>query len=198
MTCYWQGWKGGGRFILSGVWFTVFALLLLDGWNLAAQPPVSKEYQVKAVFLFNFSQFVDWPTNAFPEKQTPLVIGVLGENPFGAYLDEIVRGETVNNHPLLIEHYSRLEDIKRCQILFVSRSETRQLDLILENLKGRSILTVGDIEGFAKRGGMIQFVTKKNKIRLQINLEAAKAAGLTISSKLLRLAEIITPEKNWP
>ena len=183
------------RSVLSGVWLATLVLLSLGAMNLPAQAAASKEYQVKAVFLFNFSQFVEWPTNAFPEAQTPLVIGVLGEDPFGTYLEETVRGETVNNHPLVIQHYRRAEDIKACHILFISRSEADRLGRILESLKGRNILTVGDIEGFARQGGMIRFVTEKNKIHLRINLEAAKAASLTISSKLLRPAEIVDPGK---
>jgi len=161
-----------------------------------AQSAATKEYQLKAVFLFNFAQFVEWPTNAFPEAQAPLVIGVMGENPFGTYLDEIVRGEEVNKHPLTIQHYRRAEEIKTCHILFISQSEMGRLDQILASLKGRNILTVGDAESFAQRGGMIRFVTEKNKIRLKINLETVKAAALTISSKVLRAAEIVAPGKD--
>ncbi len=187
--------KGGGCFSLFRVWLAAFVLWCSGGLNLAAEPVVTKEYQVKAVFLFNFSQFVEWPTNAFPEPQTPLVIGVLGEDPFGSYLEEAVRGEVVNQHPLVIKHYRRAEDIKDCHILFISQSETSRLGRIFESLKGRSILTVGDAEGFVQQGGMIRFITDKNKIRLRINPEAAKAASLTISSKLLRPAEIVAPGK---
>jgi len=179
----------------SPVWMVIFALLLSSGLNLPAQSASSREYQVKAVFLFNFAQFVEWPTNAFPEAQTPLVIGVLGEDPFGAYLDETVRGEKVNNRSLVVERYRRVEEIKNCHVLFISRSEADRLAEILAKLKGRHILTVGDADSFAQRGGMIRFVTEKNKIRLKVNLEAAKAASLTISSKLLRPAEIVTTGK---
>jgi hypothetical protein len=188
--------RSGGRFVLSGVWFVTFVLLLLGGLNLPAQTAATKEYQVKAVFLFNFSQFVEWPANAFPEAQTPLVIGVLGADPFGSYLDETVHGEQVNNHPLVIQHYQRVEDIKACHILFISQSEMSGLDQILASLKGRNILTVGDAEGFVQQGGMIRFITEKNKVRFRINLEAAKAARLTISSKLLRPAGIVAPGKD--
>ena len=185
--------------ILKGsrsIWFVMPCLLLLRGQDLPAQTAISKEYQVKAAFLYNFSQFVVWPTEAFPEAQTPLVIGIIGEDPFGAYLDEIVNGEKVNNRPLIIQRYHQVEEIKVCHILFVSQSETKRLEEILARLKGRSILTVGDIDGFAKQGGMIRFVTEKNKVRFGINVEAAKAAKLTISSKLLRPAEIISPGKD--
>jgi hypothetical protein len=179
-----------------GRWLVVSALMLLGGLKLPAQTAAtSPEYQVKAAFLFNFAQFVDWPPKAFPEAQTPLVIGVLGDDPFGPYLDDTVRGEKVNNRPLVIQRYRRVEDIKTCHVLFISQSETNRLEQILRRLKGRNILTVGDANGFALHGGIIGFVSEKNKIRMRINLEAAKAGDLTISSKLLRPAQIVAPER---
>ncbi len=152
-----------------------------------------KEYQVKAVFLFRFAQFVEWPPTAFPEAQTPLVIGVLGQDPFGTYLDEIVQGETVNNHPLAVQRYASVEEITTCHILFISRSEEDRLEQVLVGLKGRDILTVGDADRFSVRGGIIRFVTEQGRIRLRINLKAAEAANLKLSSKLLRPAEIVSP-----
>ncbi len=146
--------------------------------------------------MFNFAQFVEWPETAFPAAETPLVIGVLGEDPFGPYLDETVRGEKVNNRPLVVERYRRVEEVKICHILFISRSETDRLEKIFASLKGRNILMVGDSDHFCGKGGTIRFVTEKNKTRLRVNLAAAKAANLTISSKLLRPAEIVTPEKD--
>jgi hypothetical protein len=158
----------------------------------AERAPILPEYQVKAVFLFNFAQFVEWPAVAFPEAKTPLVIGVLGEDPFGAELDEIVRGETLGLRPLQVRRYQRVEEIEACHILFISRSEGPRLALVLERLKGRSVLTVGDMDEFTRRGGMIRFVTEQNKVRMRINVEAAKRVGLVISSKLLRPADIVT------
>jgi len=169
-------------------------LLILPGIGLSQT--TSTENNLKAVYLFHFAQFVEWPEAAFPDAQTPLVIGVLGEDPFGGYLEETVRGEKVNNRPLVIERYRRAEEIRICHILFISRSEADRLEKIFAELKGRNILTVGDFDGFTKSGGMMRFVTEKNKTRLRINLEAAKAARLTISSKLLRPAEIITSGKD--
>jgi hypothetical protein len=173
----------------SGKWLVLSAALFSGGLRLSAQTATSPEYQIKAVFLFNFAQFVDWPPKAFADAQTPLVIGILGEDLFGSYLDETVRGEKVNNRPLVVQRFRRIGEIKACHVLFISRSENARLEEILASLKGRSILTVGDNDDFALRGGMIRFVTEKNKIRMRINLEAVKAANLTISSKLLRLAE---------
>src|SRR5207247_1541681 len=134
--------RDGRRFSCIGL---VMAALLFSGaWKSSAQTAPTKEYQVKAVFLFNFAQFVEWPTNAFPEARTPLVIGVLGDDPFGPFLDATVRGETVNGHPLAIQRYRSVDEIKECHILFISQSESTRLEDILARLKGRNILTVGD------------------------------------------------------
>jgi hypothetical protein len=135
-------------------------------------------------------RFVDWPPAAFPGAQAPMVIGVLGEDPFGASLDDAVRGETVNGRPLVVQRFRRVEDLDSCHVLFIGRSETARMAAILSRLRGRSILTVSDAEEFTRLGGMIRFVNENKKVRLQINVEAARAADLTISSKLLRPAEI--------
>jgi hypothetical protein len=156
----------------------------------------AKEYQIKAVFLFNFAEFVEWPPEAFPDPQTPLIIGILGNDPFGPYIDEAVRGEKVNNRPMEIRRYSRIEDIEACHILFISQSEADRMEDILEHLKGRNVLTVSDADGFSKLGGMIRMVVENSKVRLKINLEAAKQAHLKISSKLLRPAEIVSMRGN--
>jgi hypothetical protein len=149
--------------------------------------------QVEAVFLFNFSQFVEWPSQAFADPGSPIVICVLGSDPFGATLDEVVRGEVVKGRPLAVRRFKHIEELTDCQILFVSRSERERLQPILEKLKGRNILTVSDFEEFAGEGGVICFVLVDNKIRLRVNLGAAKAAGLTLSSKLLRPAQLVGP-----
>jgi len=176
----------------SGTWCVVCGLLLLGRLDGSAQTEPSREYQVKAVFLFNFAQFVEWPPAAFAGASSPIVIGVLGENPFGAYLDETVREEKVDNRPLEVQRYRRVDEIKTCHVLFISRSEASRLEQILASLKDRSILIVGDGDDFVQRGGMIRLATPQNTIRLIINVEAARAANLTISSKLLRSAEVVT------
>lgn len=171
-------------------------LLLLCG---LAAPPAraasSTEYQLKAVFLFNFAQFVEWPARAFPEADSPLVIGVLGDDPFGAALDQTVRGEVVNRRPLVVQRYRRVEEALGSHILFISHSESARLDQILASLRGRNILTVGESDAFALRGGMIRFLTANNKLRLRINMTAVQAGELTISSKLLRPSEIVSSER---
>jgi len=161
-----------------------------------AQKQAAQEYQVKAVFLYNFAQFVEWPQSTFSESNA-IVIGILGPNPFGSYLDEAVRGEEVNGHPLQVQLYAKIEDIKACHILFINFSDALQLKHSIANLKSKNTLTVGDASGFTTQGGIIRFVTEDRKTRIRINLQAAKEADLKISSKLLRLAEIVNP-KNQP
>ena len=179
-------WTAGARAL------RVLALLAALGAGAAAQASTpSREYQVKAAFLFNFAQFVDWPSSAFAENDTPLSICVLGDDPFGAYLDDLVRGEQVNNRRLTIQRFHAAADVKGCQVLYVSRSESRNLGKALASGKEMDALTVSDVDGFAERGGIIQLATESGKIRLRINVSAAKASNLIISSKLLRSATIV-------
>lgn len=169
---------------------------LLSAWPpavSAAERLPSPEYQLKAVFLFNFAQFVEWPESAFPKPDAPVVIGVLGADPFDGYLDDLVKGEKVGARPIVTRRFQRVQDVTACHILFVCGSEARQVDQIFAVLKGRSILTVSDINRFAVRGGVVRFYSEAGKIRFRINIQAAKAAGLTISSKILRPDMIITP-----
>jgi hypothetical protein len=151
------------------------------------------EYEVKAVFLFNFSQFVSWPPAAFDRSDAPMVIAVLGTDPFGRELDAIVKGERVGAHPLEVRRYRHVSEIKDCHILFIDRSEAAELGEIVQTLRGRSILTVSDIDDATRAGVMIGLVTQSDRIRLRINVAAARAGGLTISSKLLRPAQIVGP-----
>jgi hypothetical protein len=175
--------------LLNVVTGLIAALLLVQSQR-------ASEYQVKAVFLFNFAQFVEWQPVTAQDARTPLLIGILGDDPFGPFLDETVRGERLGARPFEIRRYRALTDIENCDILFISRSEIERVGQILATLQNRPILTVSDAEDFAKRGGMIQFVNDKNRIRLRVNLEAAQAANVTISSKLLRVAEIVrTPKR---
>ncbi len=184
-------WRGGAPRLRG--WLFLAGLALGGNTGTAQIPPVH-EYQVKAVMLFNFAHFVEWPPAAFADPSAPLVIGVLGEDPFGISLDEAVHGEKVGLRPLLVRRYQRTEDLDTCHLLFISRSEAGRLEEIIARLQNRSILTVSDAEGAALRGIMIRFVTEENRIRLRINLNAAKAAGLVLSSKLLRPAEIVTTD----
>jgi hypothetical protein len=156
----------------------------------AAGAPAS-EYQVKAVFLFNFTQFVSWPPEAFPQPDAPLVIAVLGHDRFGQDLDATVSGERAGNRPLVVRRYRSVSEVKDCQILFIDRSEAAKLPEITAALRGRPILTVSDADDAANRGVIMQFITDDNRIRLRVNVSVARNGGLTISSKLLRPAQIV-------
>jgi hypothetical protein len=160
----------------------------MGGGPARAQVAQPTEYQIKAAFLYNFAKFVEWPPAAFANATSPLVIGILGENPFHDDLAQMVRTKTVDNHPLLIQEYRSAKEATNCHILFISTSEKDRLSEILKHLKGASVLTVAEMDQFTEGGGMINFVLKGNKIRFQINNDAAKSAGLKISSKLMSLA----------
>ena len=159
---------------------------------LATEAPT--ENQVQAVFLYNFSRFVEWPAQAFAAPTDPFVIGIVGTDPFGARLDEAVRNERVDGHPLTVRRFHSAADVENCQILFIDRSEMARLGQILTTLDHHSTLTVSQADGAAQRGVMIQFANENSRIKLRINVDSARAAGLTISSKLLRPADIVGPE----
>ena len=162
--------------------------------HLHGQTP-TREYQLKAVFLFNFTQFVDWPAHSFETDRSPLVIGVLGENPFGSFLEQTVSEEKINGHPVIVQYYKTEKEIKSCHILFINVHDKENLRQVLEDLKGKNILTVSETTDFSSQGGMIRFITSNNKIKLQINIEACRESDLLLSSKLLRLAEIYKPQE---
>jgi hypothetical protein len=147
------------------------------------------EYQLKAVFLFNFAKFVEWPPQAFADPHDPFTICVLGENPFGSALEDGVRGKTVVNRTIAIRLVSSSQQTRTCQILFISSSERKRIHGILEALRSCCVLTVGDTEDFTENGGIVQFRMKDARIRIEINAEAAERASLRISSKLLSLSE---------
>ncbi len=166
------------------------AMAVLFGGSVA-RGQTAGEYELKAAFLFNFAQFVDWPARAFADASSPLVIGVLGDDPFHGALERATQGETINKRKLLVSHYRRIEDAKTCHILFISKSENGRLTEILSSLRGTNILTVGDAEQLARRGGIIDFTMEGNKVRFEINVEAARRAELKVSSKLLKLGKIV-------
>jgi len=172
---------------LSWVWLW----LVCGSLATAGDTPAVTEYQVKAVYLFNFTKFTEWPASAFPSADAPIVIGILGDDPFGATLDALIKGESVRRHPLLIRRLQPGDNLQGCQVLFFSRNLKEQIPALLQPLQGIPILTVGDVSHFGEQGGMVDFVLVQAKVKLEINQAAAEAAGLQISAKLLRLATIV-------
>jgi hypothetical protein len=162
--------------------------LSLAGSYGRAQQSQPTEYQIKAAFLFNFAKFVEWPPKAFAEKTSPIVIGILGENPFQDDLARTIQDKTIEDRRLVIREFRSPAQATNCHLLFISTSERRRLPEIFETLKGASVLTVGETDRFTETGGMINFFLEGTKIRFQINQDAATGAGLKISSKLMSLA----------
>lgn len=158
----------------------------------------SAEYQLKAVFLFNFAQFVDWPSAAFADRRAPLVVATLGDDPFGQYLDDLVRGERIEGRPMEVRRFRRVEEIDACHLLFIGASEDARLEAIFRGLKGRKVLTVGESWTFSRQGGMVRFVMEKGKISLHINVDASREAGLIISSKILRQSTLVKSNRGMP
>jgi hypothetical protein len=168
------------------------ALLAGGGTGLAqsGSPAKFSEYEVKAAFLLNFLQFVEWPTAVITNGSAPLVIGVLGDYPFGTALDETIKGETVLGRPLTIKRFRQGAEAKGCQLVYVCRSEKGRLKEQLQSLRGGGALTVSDIDQFCQFGGMIGLVNEGGRIRFEINQVAAEQGNVKLSSKLLRLARL--------
>ena len=180
---------------------TTYAFLALASFGLFSGPVAGadvsppSEYGLKAAFLFNFAKFTEWPSEAFTNTNSPIVIGVLGTNRFTSSLELVselegtLRDKTINNRPLQVREIQSLTEATNCHILFISTSEEKRLPQIFDTLRVAPVLTVGDeLGGFTEVGGMINFVTVDKKIRFQISNDKAKNARLRISSKLLSLA----------
>jgi hypothetical protein len=175
----------------------IFILILIT----AAVAPLSAlgeerkpgEYEVKAVFIYNLGKFIEWPDKSFDNSST-LTLYILGDDPFGTDLDAIT-GKLIQGKRIVVKQIDSPGALKNPGILFISSSEKEQIRDILKSISGLPILTVGDTKSFAQRGVMINFYIENNKIRFEINLDAANLAGLKISSNVLRMGTIISPSK---
>jgi hypothetical protein len=171
---------------------TVLALLSLCAAGATvsgAEEP--SEYQIKAAFLLNFIRFVEWPEEAFKSATDPLVVGILGKDPFDGALEQIVSNKTVNGRAVVIRRISDAGAARSCHVVFLAASETRRMSDVTSTVVSRGLLIVGESDGFAERGGMINFIVQENHVRFQINPAAAARAGLKVSSKLLQLADVV-------
>jgi hypothetical protein len=161
--------------------------LLCGSSSIQVKAQTINEYQVKAAFIFNFAKFVEWPSDAFGDGGA-LVVGMIGDDPFGGSLDRL-DGNTANGRTLRIKRFRWGDDLRACQVLFISASEGRHLNKIMDSIRGTSVLTIGESTQFTQSGGMIRFVIQENKVRFEINASAAGQARLRISSKLLALSK---------
>lgn len=176
--------------ILAASLLSMFLALQARAQN--SNPSESSEYLIKAGFIYNFAKLTEWPGPAFPQANSPVVIGVLGDtDPFRGTLDDVLRGKQVNGREFVVKHLKWKDDLRGCNILFVSSSARPHLDELFHLIRGLPILTIGDSPGFAERGGIINFVLEDNRVRFDINVAAAKQANITISSRLLALARIV-------
>jgi len=178
--------------------FVLLGLLPLGAPAFGTDHAISKEYQLKAAFLYNFSKFVQWPPGRFSNETSPIVIAVLGDSPFGDELENSVRGRLVNGRPIVVKIIDRLENLYAngsAHVLFVEAKEERLLEGSLDSLRRANILTVGETRKFAAMGGVITFVLSEDKVRFEINRTAGEQAGLKINAQLLKLA---LPARNNP
>ncbi len=167
-------------------------VLLLAFWHPGtdrAQDGQITEYRLKAAFLYHFAKFVTWPASAFADSTEPIIIGVIGRDPFGRDLEKTVAGKTVRGRRFVVKRFRHIDDLEFCHILFITPSERKHVGEILRRIDSKSVLTVGDTRSFATQGVIINLFSENYKIRFDINAAAAKEAGLRISSRLLRLAK---------
>jgi hypothetical protein len=173
------------------LWLIFLSAAVLGWWaGLSAQDKVP-EHQVKAAFLFNFAKFVQWPQSAFLDPTVPLTIGIYGKNPFKNDLRELVDGKTLQNRKIVVRESSNIEELKTCQIVFLATTVPSEVAAALVALEGLPILTVSDCADFLQWGGMIRFFIDKNKVRFEIKPHNLELAGLSVSSKLLKVATVV-------
>jgi hypothetical protein len=175
-------------------------VFLITGLGLAQlAAAATAEYRLKAAFLFKFATYVRWPASTDAATDKPFVIGIIGSDPFGSALDDVVRPQKVQGRPIAIRRLNRPEEALNCHLVFVSASEETNLTRILAFLRGAPVLTVSDLDRFAENGGMIGLITTEdNRIRFDINNAAVERAGLKASSQLLQLARIVDAPQREP
>jgi hypothetical protein len=156
----------------------------------SAGPAAGREEQLKAVFLWRLAQFVDWPADAFGNESSPLVIGILGDNPFGMALETAVRGETAHGRKLVVRYFRAADQASPCHILYLAGFNQGEIAPVTSVLRGRNVLTVSDAESMLREGGMVRFVNDGQKIKLRVDLAAVRKEGLTFDGRLLRIAEV--------
>ena len=182
---------------ISAIKPLVFVCALLQAVpNLYAGPKPFEVTHVKAVFLYNLANFVSWPAHSFDGPSTPFRICILGKDPFGSVLDKTVQNETVQGRQIVVERVSDITDLCVCHILFISSSMKAQLPRILKMTRNCGVLTVGDVEGFAHLGGIVNLIHKGDRVHLEVNVDSAARVSLGISSKLLNLATIVRGERS--
>ena len=171
--------------------WAMLGMLVCGPCPAVAQNDGDEEYRVKLAFLCNFTKFIEWPAEVYSAATAPLVICVLGQDPFQGEIQQGLRGRTASGHPIEIKKLRPADNPKACQIVFVRSSEKRAAVKMITAVKGSSTLTIGESADFAAEGGVINFTLDDNRLGFEINLGAASQTGVQISSKLLMLAKIV-------
>jgi hypothetical protein len=153
-----------------------------------ADSTIAREYKVKAAFIYNFAKFVEWPAQKLGGDSTPIVIGVLGPNPFGDELENALKGRQINGRGIVVRQFDDAEGAKAAHLLFVSANDETKLR---KALKEYGVLTIGQSESFTRNGGIITFTFEHDKLGFEINVGAAEQAGLKISAQLQKLAKSV-------
>jgi len=161
-----------------------------------AQGKAPPDYEVKAAFLVNFAKYVEWPDEAFASTNSPIVIASFGESKLTEAVRKLVHGRSSSGHPIVFEVMAESDKAENYHVVFIPDDLRRRTPKILEKFQGKAVLTVGESERFLDDGGVINFVLRDRKVRLDINLDAAKAARLKISSKLLGVADVVKGKEN--
>jgi hypothetical protein len=182
----------GGFFVLIGL------LWIGNSPSRGADADVPKEYQIKAAFLYNFTKFVEWPAQHFTTDSHPIVIGVLGRNPFGEELEKIIKGRRGNGREIAIAFVETSADAVSADLVFVCVGEESRFEAMNAALCQAQVLTVGESPRFAQAGGIITFLREADKVRFAINLESAGRAGLKVSAQLLKLATEVQRKSKPP
>jgi hypothetical protein len=174
----------------SRIRFLLVLTVVFCASTLLAQT-TAKEYRIKAAFLFNFANYVEWSPETFKEANSPLTYCTVGEDPFEGVLDQSLNAKSVGTHPLRVQHLKAPENFQGCQIVFIGANEKKRVAAILETLKQTPVLVVGESSHFVQQGGTVGFLSEENTVRFEVNLEAAQRARLNISATLLSVAKTV-------
>jgi hypothetical protein len=172
------------RFVLPAL------LVLLPAPGRVRAEGASREYQLKAAFIYNFAQFVEWPGDTFAAPDAPLVIGVMGDPTLAATLEQACRGKTAGKHEIVVRSFSGVDSIRSAQILFIGAAERDRLPELIRRATAECVLTIGDFDGFTAASGMVRFLTEDNRLRFEVNLDAVTRGRLKFSAQLLKLARM--------
>jgi len=178
------------RGVARRIWSVTIVICFLISLNtcVLAQSAPPSEYEIKAACLYNFAKLIEWPENAFENDDIPFFIGVLGEDPFGGALERVIQDRTIGERKIAIR---RSSGHASCQLLFISSSESENISSVLKTIEGRHVVTVGEFDDFVDQGGVIELFIEDNKVRFSVNVDAAKRAGVTMDSDLLRLSTVV-------